>query len=46
MNWYVGVLYSDVCSSTKFLGTRMCFEKVGVALYRSNTCALHNSNPM
>ena len=27
----------------KFTGTRMCFEKVGMALCRSNVCALQNN---
>ena len=37
------VVHSTVCGSSKFTGTRTCFEKVRVALQRSNTSALHCS---
>ena len=32
----VGVMHNTVCDTSKFTGTRMYFEKVGVALQRSN----------
>jgi len=41
----VGVVHSNVCGSNKFTGSKACFEKVGVALQRSNAHALHSSNP-
>ena len=39
--WYIA-LYVAPTSNT---GTKMGFEKVGVALQRSNAHALHSSNP-
>ena len=33
-----------ICISSKFTGARTCFEKVEVALHRSNACALHSSS--
>ena len=34
----VGVVHSAVYTFRKFMGTKMCFKKVGVALQRSNAC--------
>jgi len=39
------VMHSAVCGSSKFTGTRTCFQKVGVALQGPNALALHNRNP-
>jgi len=41
-----GSVHSTVSGSSKITDARMCFEKVGVALHRSNAYALYNSNPM